>query len=74
MKYELGDLFSVDGIIGEVAFINRGFAWLVPIAEKTSKNGDVYLKGLVFAKIDKEGRTPNGSKASAVKPKGSGAV
>ena len=68
MKYKLGEVFSVLGVEGTVAHINRGFAWLVPVNEGDLFNGHHTLRGVAFAKLDANGRSTDGVKAHRVMP------
>ena len=73
MKYEVGDKFTIMGVDGVVAHVNRGFAWLVPANEGDVFNGQRTMVGVAFAKIDGKGKDVNGVKAYPIRPK-SGAV
>lgn len=75
MRYHLGDKFIVQGVEGEVAFINSaGYAYISP-----STDGDFYDNkktyiGLVFAVLDVKGRDRFGERALTVNNSNCGAV
>jgi hypothetical protein len=63
MKFKINDKFRINDVIGIVKYINKGMAWLAPAPGSQYP----YLEGLVFVKLDREGRTPNGRKAIRIK-------
>ncbi len=60
MIYRLDEILTIAGIQGIVAYVNNGSAWIKPIPEYESQkrtfNGKNLLSGVVFAKLDSNGR------------------
>ncbi len=62
MKFQIGDVFVVNGIESEVVYTNHGDAWFAPVADEELPNGHKLLKNCVFAKADSKGRLVDGSR------------
>jgi hypothetical protein len=60
MNYKLGDIITVKGISGTIAYINNNLAWIKPhhLNPNIEVNfqGKKLITGVVFAKLDRNGR------------------
>lgn len=76
MKYQLGDLFLLDGVEAKVAFINSsGKAYLTPVNDGDYYNIQPALRGVVFAVLDAKRReVKSGKKALVINKHNCGAV
>jgi hypothetical protein len=60
MRFNIDDKLIVGDILGTVAYTNNGFAWVVPSETAVESNltfqGKKLILGVVFAKLDENGR------------------
>lgn len=64
MKYSIGDKFVIEGVEGEVKYINAGKAWLAPIIDHDYEDtfrGQPLIKAVTFAMIDENGKMKDGT-------------
>lgn len=76
-EYRLGDRFLVEGIESIVLYVNHGDAWLGPIKDSAlgvTHKGASLRVGLVFTKLNRLYKTPEGKRAYPIDADENGAV
>lgn len=74
MIFTLKDKYVYEGIECEIAHINNGNAWLVPLQDEGYVDGKLILKGLVITKVNSKGIADNGKKILAISKLTCGAI